>query len=372
MASVKDSIPHIIRTAEEPRQQGVWSARLSKVDQVNSKIRLLRLSLPKDGPPLRHLPGQYVDLYIPNIDVVGGFTITSPPQASVQSQEDPHIELAIQDSPSNPPAAYLWRPVSDILDSTVSFRVGGSFVYPPPTLKREERERIDRVVFVAGGVGINPIMSMISAMHEAGANRLGGMPMEVSVLYSARREKNAETDQEEDILFATRLADIAHHWKHHVQVNFRYTQFITGVKSEEPTDRSEARRSFAAAIKTRFPDRPEISDQYSQIMQNYVSRSPNTVSWRNTYSQLSRLFNSAGAPDLLERYNEIDSGPGVQPTQYRRIQEHDLEEALGPEDRRDTVIVYVCGLPAMTDQFVAWFRTQRGMEEKRVLCEKWW
>ena len=49
MATVKDSIPHIIRTAEDPRQQGVWSARLSKIEQVNSKIRLLRLSLPKDG-----------------------------------------------------------------------------------------------------------------------------------------------------------------------------------------------------------------------------------------------------------------------------------------------------------------------------------
>ncbi|EXJ56585.1 hypothetical protein A1O7_06929 [Cladophialophora yegresii CBS 114405] len=310
MATVKDSIPHIIRTAEEPRQQGVWSARLSKVEQVNSKIRLLRLSLPKDGPPLRHLPGQYVDLYIPNIDVVGGFTITSPPQASIQSQEDPHIELAIQDSPSNPPAAYLWRPVSDLLDSTVSFRVGGNFVYPPPTLKREACERIDRVVFVAGGVGINPIMSMISAMHEAGANRLGGMAREVNVLYSARREKNAETNQEEDILFATRLADIANHWKAHEEVNFRYTQFTTGVTREVTTDRS--------------------------------------------------------------RHNEINPGPGVQPTQYRRIQEHDLEEALGPESRRDTAVVYVCGLPAMTDEFVAWFRNQRGMEEKRVLCEKWW
>src|ERR1700712_1469423 len=49
MATVKDSIPHILRTAEDPRQQGIWSARLSKIEQVNSKIRLLRLSLPKDG-----------------------------------------------------------------------------------------------------------------------------------------------------------------------------------------------------------------------------------------------------------------------------------------------------------------------------------
>lgn len=49
MATVKDSIPHIVRTAHEPRQQGMWTATLSKIEQVNSTIRLLRLSLPKDG-----------------------------------------------------------------------------------------------------------------------------------------------------------------------------------------------------------------------------------------------------------------------------------------------------------------------------------
>ncbi len=49
MATVKDSIPHIIRTADDPRQNGVWSGRLSNIKQVNSRIRLLRLSLPKDG-----------------------------------------------------------------------------------------------------------------------------------------------------------------------------------------------------------------------------------------------------------------------------------------------------------------------------------
>ena len=49
MATVKDSIPHMIRTAEDSRQQGVWTAHLSKIEQVNSKIRLLRLSLPREG-----------------------------------------------------------------------------------------------------------------------------------------------------------------------------------------------------------------------------------------------------------------------------------------------------------------------------------
>ena len=49
MATVKESIPHIIRTSEDPRQKGLWTARLSNIEQVNSRIRLLRFSVPKDG-----------------------------------------------------------------------------------------------------------------------------------------------------------------------------------------------------------------------------------------------------------------------------------------------------------------------------------
>ncbi|KAK4936307.1 hypothetical protein LTR10_022784 [Elasticomyces elasticus] len=301
MATVKDSIPHIIRTAEDPRQKGVWTARLSKIEQVNSKIRLLRLSLPKDGSPLRHLPGQYVDLYIPNIDVVGGFTITSPPQAAVQNQDDPHIELAIQSSPGNPPAAYLWRPVPEIIDSTVTFRIGGNFAYPPLTLSREQCESIERVVFIAGGVGINPIMSMISAMNELGTkSKLGGMVKTVRVLYSARRERN-EQGEGEEILFEKRLKDIAGKWKDDEDVDYTYTLFETGggQAQEEKT-------------------------------------------------------------------------AGNMTTRSRRINHSDLFEAIGPEDTRGNTVVYVCGLPTMTDEFVELLRKTPRLDEKRVLCEKWW
>ncbi|KIX01869.1 uncharacterized protein Z518_09596 [Rhinocladiella mackenziei CBS 650.93] len=301
MATVKDSIPHIIRTAEDPRQNGVWSGRLSRIEQVNSKIRLLRLSLSRDGPPLRHLPGQYLDLYIPNVDVVGGFTITSPPQSSLQVQEDPHIELAIQSSPGNPPAAYLWRPISEILDSTVTFRVGGNFVYPPLTLNREQCENLDRAVFVAGGVGINPIMSMISAMHELGTqSRLGGMLRTVRVLYTSRREKT-QNGEGEDILFEKRLNDIAQAWRDHKEVDYKYTLFETS---------GEGVREY-----------------------------------KNT---------------------------GNVACHGRRIKQEDLLEAIGPEGSRENTVVYVCGLPTMTDEFVAFLKQAPGMDENRVLCEKWW
>ena len=49
MASVVDAIPHMTRTATDPRQTGLYKVTVSKVDQVNAKIRLIQLALPKDG-----------------------------------------------------------------------------------------------------------------------------------------------------------------------------------------------------------------------------------------------------------------------------------------------------------------------------------
>ena len=58
--------------------------------------------------------------------------------------------------------------------------------------------------------------------------------------------------------------------------------------------------------------------------------------------------------------------------EYRRFVNQDLEAALGPGAERKGVVAYVCGPPAMTDWAVGVLRRSEGMEEKRVLCEKWW
>jgi hypothetical protein len=91
---------------------------------------------------------------VPNVEKAGGFTITSSPsEALPRSDPDfvPYFELAVQKSPDNPPAAWLWQPVDDILGKEVTVRVGGSFVWPPPCL---DMKKIKRAIFIAGGVGI--------------------------------------------------------------------------------------------------------------------------------------------------------------------------------------------------------------------------
>lgn len=95
--------------------------------------------------------------YYPNLD---NSPSASPPTSPA------YLELAIQKS-SNPPAAWLWRPEAEIIGTELHVRVGGSFVWPPP---RVDIASVQRVVFVAGGVGIksvsHPSSSITSAAHH--------------------------------------------------------------------------------------------------------------------------------------------------------------------------------------------------------------
>lgn len=100
---------------------------------------------------MQFLPGQWLDVFIPRLPKAGGFTITSTPKEGVPTSDRPaYFELAIQKS-ENPPAKWLWRPETDILGAPLVVRTGGSFSWPPPAIDPED---VDRLVFVAGGVGI--------------------------------------------------------------------------------------------------------------------------------------------------------------------------------------------------------------------------
>ncbi|EXK44118.1 hypothetical protein FOXG_04240 [Fusarium oxysporum f. sp. lycopersici 4287] len=165
---------HLERTAQEPRDESLLDVRLERIDQVNERIRLYRLKL--ESGPIKFLAGQWLDTYIPGNPKPGGFTLTSTPRAA-SDPKSPYLELAVQESPENPPAAWLWQSPSDITGSKLQVRVGGSFVFPPSEIPLND---ISHVVFVAGGVGINPLVSMMGHIAEEGYN------LEVKVLYASK------------------------------------------------------------------------------------------------------------------------------------------------------------------------------------------
>ncbi|KAG4432472.1 hypothetical protein IFR05_012038 [Cadophora sp. M221] len=297
----KASLPHIERTAAEPRDNRLHLVILSQISQVNSSIRLLCLT-PVEKEPIRFQPGQWVDLHIPTLPSPGGFTLTSTPSTSSS-----YLELAIQRPPIPPkavstsksftPAHWLWQPPSQILNTTLAIRTGGSFTWPPPF--PQSTKNIKRVVFIAGGVGINPLMSMLSVIAENKRNSPDGkVGFKIVFLYSVRSSPDSG-GRSEEILFLARLRE------------------IFGILGEEGE---------------------------------------------------FRLFvtGDEGGEGGFGR----DSG-GLH-VQRRRIKERDLDDALGEKGEREGTVVYVCGVPGMTDQFVELTGKAEGMDEKRVLSEKWW
>ena len=122
------------------------------------------------------LPGQWVDFKPvpssswtpPERGNIGGYSITSIPSSL------PRLELAIQVSRRHPVAH--WVTNHCVTNDLVDVRVGGNFTYhesfeeesssneeqkQQTTKTVQQQSSMDRVLFVAGGVGINPPFSMI-------------------------------------------------------------------------------------------------------------------------------------------------------------------------------------------------------------------
>ncbi len=130
-----------------------------------------------------------VDLFIPNVNQVGGFSMCSPPSLLEQSQQ---IDLAIKQS-SWPPAQ--WVHTNCKVGDKVQIRVGGDFYYNPPS-----NSPVPDLIFIAGGVGINPLLSImlqLKTQFQTPTNEKN-LPKNITLLYSARTPK--------DLIFQVRYA----------------------------------------------------------------------------------------------------------------------------------------------------------------------
>ncbi|KAE8328296.1 hypothetical protein BDV39DRAFT_69104 [Aspergillus sergii] len=354
LASKKTSVPHKLRTAAEPRQNILYNVRLSHIEEVNPTVRLLHLAIPPrvqapeepnqgdeetDEPqPFTFAPGQWLDVHIPSISDAGGFSITSTPadaealpslqptaeSLAVEDEEtglppvdprgrDPYVELAVQKALSNPASAWLWKPKDEILGKELCIRVGGSFVWPPPS--GIDLEKVKNVVLIAGGVGINPLISILSHLNNnADETPASHHPFNIHFLYStklpAATSQEAATSPEsvlDQILFLSRLRQIIHSQSQSHRLRITLDLFVTSLRD-------------------------------------------------------------TSSPLLLKQPDDLSIHP-------RRISQDDLRTALtGPNGdiQPEETVCYMCGPPAMTDEFVAALRDLMGDGSDRVFFEKWW
>jgi glycine betaine catabolism B len=140
-------------------------------------------------------PGQYVNLCV-EIDGV----LTSRPYSISSAPGNDCLDLTVKDNPGGFVAPYLLREVKlgGLLECSAP---AGSFVHEPLIDG-------DDLVFLAGGSGITPFMSIIRDQTER------GFPLKISLLYGSRLV--------DDVIFGGELAQLAKEYK-----NFRYKLVIS-------------------------------------------------------------------------------------------------------------------------------------------------
>jgi propane monooxygenase reductase subunit len=154
--AVTDLEVELINYDEEVLRSGValqtQTMRVEAIEALTRDIRRLVLS----GPELKFKPGQYVDIKIPGSDEVRSFSMANLPGSD-------RLEFMIKIYPDGRFSSLL---ANEELKPGDEVEVTGPFgVF---TL-REKSER--PLLFIGGGAGMAPILSLLRAMAENGATR---------------------------------------------------------------------------------------------------------------------------------------------------------------------------------------------------------
>jgi propane monooxygenase reductase subunit len=154
--AVTDLEVELINYDEEVLRSGValqtQTMRVEAIEALTHDIRRLVLS----GPELKFKPGQYVDIKIPGSDEVRSFSMANLPGSG-------HLEFMIKLYPDGRFSSLL---ANEELKPGDEVEVTGP--YGVFTL-REKSER--PLLFIGGGAGMAPILSLLRAMADSGTTR---------------------------------------------------------------------------------------------------------------------------------------------------------------------------------------------------------
>ena len=125
----------------KPRQSVTTTALVEDTLQLTPTTVEIRFKI--EDPEFTFRSGNWVDCFIPGVDDIGGFTVVTPPQRL------PSLHLAVKGGSEHAPTvAAIQAKRGDIWQ----MRAGGDF---------EMRDSARDVLFLAGGIGINPMVAMI-------------------------------------------------------------------------------------------------------------------------------------------------------------------------------------------------------------------
>ncbi|XP_006883465.1 PREDICTED: oxidoreductase NAD-binding domain-containing protein 1 [Elephantulus edwardii] len=206
---------HMERTANVARWEVVSTAKVCGLADESPSVKMLRLHVAKKDLAFR--AGQWVDFSIPGVPVVGGFSICSSPRLL---QQERILELAVKYT-THPPA--LWVHSQCTLDSEVALRVGGDFFFDP-----QPHDASRNLVLIAGGVGINPLLSILrhaaDLLRERAATGRGYEVGTVSLFYSARNTS--------ELLFTKNILELVNEFPEKIACSLHVTKQTTPISAD--------------------------------------------------------------------------------------------------------------------------------------------
>ncbi|MEO5854119.1 MAG: 2Fe-2S iron-sulfur cluster binding domain-containing protein [Nocardioides sp.] len=178
------------------------AAEVVSNEHVTHDMRHLVLKL-VEPTEIAFWPGQYVDIAIPGSDTTRSFSM-----ANVSSKESGQLEFVIRCYPDGLFSSFLdtTLAVGDRLDITGPF---GVFTL------RDGRD--SDLVFVGGGAGMAPILSVLRSLAEKGSTR------KATYYYGARTQR--------DLCFEKELDGLTESLP-----NFRFVPALSEVDADEPWD----------------------------------------------------------------------------------------------------------------------------------------
>ncbi|XP_045598090.1 oxidoreductase NAD-binding domain-containing protein 1 isoform X2 [Procambarus clarkii] len=183
---------HLKITAQNTRIPLIAPAVVTDIRPLSPTVHGLTLKV--DNPNFTFKAGQWVDMFIPGMETVGGFSMYSCPTHLAETRT---LQLGIKFS--RWPPAY-WVHDQCKIGCEVAIRAGGDFYYAP-----ESGDTSYDLLLVGGGVGINPLASMflhaisLHRIHEE--NKEEYRPGRILLLYSAKTY--------EELLYKTLLDTIS-------------------------------------------------------------------------------------------------------------------------------------------------------------------
>ena len=318
-------LSHLEHTAHPPRVGAEASATIAQISRLSPLTTELQLRVDTHDirSPFTFEPGQWVDFYIPDIDKIGGYSITSMPS------ELPRLDLVIKTS-AHPPAA--WCTQIAAVGDRVTLHVGGKFVL----------QQAQSNLFVAGGVGINPLYSMLRVLCSSESNQ------KVALLYTAKTH--------EELIFRAHLEEIAKRLP-------QRTRFWLGA-TQDPIWLGQSTSVAAAPGVSGYAD-GRIGEANIEAALRWLGTEPNAVRegfvvlYVLRHTDLMRTLRT-----LLTSTSQVCEGFAVpwRPDCPARKQGTASESAAG-------VAAYVCGPPNMTDDIMSAIRY---MGVPNVYSEQWW